>query len=170
MGGLGTAAQFMRDGLSQHGFNAEIVGVLESPPTGIRRLVATRPLRRYGTLVRRVERRAVLAAVPSDWELAYSMPGLMPPSEGGARVLYQANHHPREMWRAVRAARAQAGGGRLCISRLDIPLLERELAEADLIRVESAMVADQLVDHGIGPERIVHAYPGVDLQRFRPSA
>ncbi len=46
--------------------------------------------------------------------------------------------------------------------------LTAELEGADLVRVLCQPVRDELVAAGVSPERVVLAYPGVDLTRFRP--
>jgi glycosyltransferase involved in cell wall biosynthesis len=119
--------------------------------------------------MRELDRRAVVRGTPSDWDLAYAMPGHLPrQNEGGVRVLHQATRHPRQVHTAVAAARRNAGGGRGFMTKREMRRLERELLAADLVRTESASVADELVAHGIKAEKILVAPPGVDLARFIP--
>jgi glycosyltransferase involved in cell wall biosynthesis len=54
------------------------------------------------------------------------------------------------------------------MTRREAARLEHELSAADVVRVESLAVRDELVSAGVQTERIVHAYPGVDLDRYRP--
>ena len=165
-GGQGAAAADMAAGLEAAGLDVSYVG--SSAPGLARRLAGQRPLRRFGALTRELDRRAVVRRVPDDWQLAYAMPGYLPSTARGTRVLHQATHHPRIVRERLARARREAGGGRGFISRLEMRRLEHELREADLVRAESGTVADELVDQGIARERIVLAPPGVDLDRFSP--
>jgi glycosyltransferase involved in cell wall biosynthesis len=45
-----------------------------------------------------------------------------------------------------------------------------EIGAADVIRTESLQVREQLLERGIAEKRVVHAYPGVDLDHFTPPA
>jgi glycosyltransferase involved in cell wall biosynthesis len=56
------------------------------------------------------------------------------------------------------------------MSGREVRLLERELARADLARVESPIVAEELIKEGFPPDRVVTASPGVDVERFAPGA
>lgn len=154
-------------GLRRCGLDASYVGL---PGPGVaRRLAARRPLRRFGSLTRALERRAVARQVRGGWQLVYAMPGFLPPdADGAVRVLHQATRHPREVRAAVAAARSAAGGGRGFMTARESRQLEQELRSADVVRTESQAVRDELCRNGIAPERIVLAPPGVDLNRFRP--
>jgi glycosyltransferase involved in cell wall biosynthesis len=160
----------MLDGLRLNGVDARPAGVLPASRRGVRRLVASRPLRRCAPLVREVDRISVRRATPTRWDLSYAMPGCLPGRPSGVRVLHQATEHPAVVLEATRRARARAGGGRGFITGLEARRLVGELARADLIRVESMAIAAQLSARGVDADRVVHAYPGVDLERFRPGA
>jgi glycosyltransferase involved in cell wall biosynthesis len=54
------------------------------------------------------------------------------------------------------------------MTRREAARFERELTAADLVRVESLAVLDELTQYGVPSDRIVHAYPGVDLDVYRP--
>jgi glycosyltransferase involved in cell wall biosynthesis len=168
VGGQGAAAADMALGLRRAGLEASYVG---SPaPSLTRRLAGRRPLRRFGSLVRTIDRRALVRQVDDRWELAYAMPGFLPPRrEGRVRVLHQATRHPREVRNAIASARRVAGGGRGFMTAHEMRRLEAELLGADLVRTESMAVAEELVSHGVQGERIVTAPPGVDLARFVPA-
>lgn len=167
-GGQGAAAADMAAGLEAAGLRVSFVG--SSRPRVAQRLAGQRPLRRIGWFTRELERRAVARRVPHDWELAYGMPGYLPSNNRGIRVLHQATHHPRIVRARVEAARRAAGGGRGFMTSFEMRRLEQELYAADVIRVESRTVAEELVAHGISRQRIVLAPPGVDLLRFTPGA
>jgi glycosyltransferase involved in cell wall biosynthesis len=166
--GLGGAAAAMLDGLRFHGVDARPAGVLPPSRRGLRRVVASRPLRRCAPLVREVDRVCVRRAIPAGWDLSYAMPGFLPGATSGLRVLHQATEHPLVVLEATRRARARAGGGRGFITALEARRLVGELARADVVRVESTAIAAQLAARGVDPARVVHAYPGVNLERFRP--
>jgi glycosyltransferase involved in cell wall biosynthesis len=165
-GGLGTAAAEFADGLRAHGISVEFAG-LPDEPSRLRSLVARRPLRRFTPLVREVDRREVLRTAPPGWDLAYAVPNYLP-RDGGALVLHHATEHPRVAAENLRRARAVAGGGKHFYSRLETPRLEAEIRRAHVIRAQSGLIAGQLADAGVEPERIVVASAGVDLTRFRP--
>jgi glycosyltransferase involved in cell wall biosynthesis len=167
--GLGGAAGAMLDGLRSHGVDARAVGVLPPSPRGIRRVVASRPLRRCAPLMREVDRISVRRATPEGWDLSYAMPGYLP-GPSGLRVLHQATEHPDVVLDATRRAHARAGGGRGFLTALEARRLVGELGRADVVRVESSAIAAQLTARGVDAARVVHAYPGVDLARFRPAA
>jgi glycosyltransferase involved in cell wall biosynthesis len=167
--GLGGAAGAMLDGLRLHGVDARPAGILPASRRRLRRVVASRPLRRCAPLVREVDRICVRRAVPAGWDLSYAMPGCLPGSAFGLRVLHQATEHPAVVLEATRTARARAGGGRGFMTGLEARRLVGELARADIVRVESTAVAAQLTARGVDARRVVQAYPGVDLERFRPA-
>jgi glycosyltransferase involved in cell wall biosynthesis len=54
------------------------------------------------------------------------------------------------------------------MSGWEVRLLERELERSDLARVESPIVAEELIEEGFPPDRVVTASPGVDIERFAP--
>lgn len=166
-GGQGSAGASMLSGLQAQGVSCSYVG----PPDragALAKLAANRPLRRWPSFSRAIARQAVLRQVPSDWDLVYAMPGFVPLRGPGIKVLHQATHHPRRVVWAVDAAAHRAGGGRGFMTLGEARALERELQASDLIRTESLAVARELVQCGIAPERVIHSYPGVDCDRFRP--
>jgi glycosyltransferase involved in cell wall biosynthesis len=166
-GGQGVAARDMVDGLFRNGCDTGFIG--EPRSTRLTRLASRRGLRRWSRLIRSAERREVMSRVPATgWDLAYAMPGYLPRG-AGARVLHQATRHPLVVLEAVKRARRDGALGRGFMTRGEAQALCRELRRADLVRCESAAVADELVAEGIPPDRVVHAPPGVDLDRFRPS-
>jgi glycosyltransferase involved in cell wall biosynthesis len=166
VGGQGAAARDMAEALSVHGLSCSYVG--PDTPGLLGRLARNRPLRRWPALGRALDRRAMRRRVPPHWDLAYSMPGFLPISGIGVRVLHQATHHPRHVLAAVDSARRQAGGGRGFMTLREARELEREIGRSDVIRTESAAVAEELVSLGVEPDRLVTAHPGVDCERFRP--
>jgi glycosyltransferase involved in cell wall biosynthesis len=167
-GSQGAAAADMATGLETAGLDVSYVG--SSAPGLARRLAGHRPLRRFGRLTRELERREVASRVPGVWQLAYAMPGYLPSTGSGIRVLHQATHHPRLVRERLAHARRAAGGGRGFMTKPEMALLEQELQAADVVRAESGAVAEELVDHGIPQESVVLARPGVDLARFSPGA
>src|SRR4051812_31748860 len=83
-GGQGVAAADMAAGLEAAGLDVSFVG--SSSPGLARRLVGRRPLRRFGSFARELDRGAVIRRVPADWQLAYAMPGYLPrPADGRTR-------------------------------------------------------------------------------------
>jgi glycosyltransferase involved in cell wall biosynthesis len=167
-GGLGKAAGDMSIALSDLGFDVDYVN--DRTRTGrVEALMYRRPMRRLPSVARVVSQRRFRAACADKVQLTYAMPGYLPRS-GGVRVLHQATRHPDVVFRSIRRARSEAGGGRGFLSRPELTRLRRELRDADLIRVESRDVGDELVRYGVTPERVVHAAPGVDLDRFQPVA
>jgi glycosyltransferase involved in cell wall biosynthesis len=165
-GGLGAAALDMADGLAALGIDVQHVG--RERNTHARRIASHRPLRRFPQLLRELDRRAIARQVPREWHLAYAMPGFLPSEGPGVRIVHQATRHPRTVRAALAKARAAAGGGRGFMTRREEVRLERELAAADLIRVESLAVFEELVEGGLPRERVIHAYPGVDLDAYVP--
>ncbi len=105
---------------------------------------------------------------PSEWDLAYAMPGFLPQGPG-VRVLHQATHHPDIVRSTLAEARLRAGGGRGFLTAREARHQVRELQSATLIRTESTAVHRELLAHGVEPGRLVHVPPGVDLDRFRPA-
>jgi glycosyltransferase involved in cell wall biosynthesis len=147
------------------------VEYLGPQPTSAReRLVASRPYRRlFGmAAARREASRAVRSAVPANgWDLLYGTPECVPHTAGGSRVIYQATRFPAREWEALRRAE-RATGGRGDMSVAERRLRERELAAVDLIHVTTLAVRDEFLEAGFAEDRLVHAYPGVDLERNRP--
>ena len=166
VGGLGAASRDIADGFGELGWRSTFYGLPE--PGAIRSLAARPPLRRLASVGRRLDRRAFHRHnFGTDSDLVYAMPGFMP-QVGVPRILHAATFHPRTVFEQIATARTRAGGGRGFITREEIPLLERELLRADALRVESLEVARDFHERGYPSERIVHAYPGVDLLRFKP--
>jgi glycosyltransferase involved in cell wall biosynthesis len=168
-GGLGTAAAEFSVGLAAIGCQSRFVGL--QPRGAFARAVAARPVRRAfgsGPLVGATAR-AVRRAVPDDgWDLAYAMPGTLPLERGsGLRVVHQATRHPARRYEALRLAERQTGG-RGGMSRAELRRCEVELRRADLVHVTTEAVREELQEAGLDPQRLVHAYLGVDLDRFRP--
>jgi glycosyltransferase involved in cell wall biosynthesis len=120
-----------------------------------------------GELARRELARRVPA---SGWDLAYAMPGFLPRGGSGVRILHQAARPAAVDAERMRAARVLAGGGGGDHTRLDLRRWRAETDQADLFRVESALVARDLASLGVAADRVVHAPPGVDLVRHRPAA
>jgi glycosyltransferase involved in cell wall biosynthesis len=167
-GGLGGAAGAMALGLGERGFTVEVLGHSAAGSAALTRIV--RELR-SAPLEEELKRRRARREIPAaGWDLAYAMPGFLPPASSGARILHQATAHPRTAFERMRAARRAAGGGRGFLSARAVRMLEAELEAADLVRAESVAVRDDLVAHGVDPAKIVHAYPGVELDRFRPGS
>jgi glycosyltransferase involved in cell wall biosynthesis len=165
VGGLGRASEDARDGFAAHGVGVRFVSL--PPEDTARRIAVRRPLRRWPQLRRHLDRRAL--DVPAEsWDFAWSVPGFSP--SHGVRVLHQATFHPDEVRAQVAAAQVRAGGGRGFVTRREAALFRREIAAADVVRVESRAVAQSLLERGVDGWRIVHAPPGVDLERFRPGA
>jgi glycosyltransferase involved in cell wall biosynthesis len=169
-GGLGRAAGEFTDGLAAMGVETSFVGWQRPGP--LARAVSSRPARRLlgSAPLRRAEARAVRRAVPSTgWDLAYAIAGSVPRGRrGGVRVIHQSTRHPRLEWEALRRAEKETGG-RGDMTRPERRRREREIREADLIHVTTHAVRDEFLDAGVGPERLVHAYLGVDLERFSPT-
>lgn len=170
-GGLGTAAAELADGIAALGAEVDHIG--PPPPTRRQKLVLSRPYRRlFGMAAsRRFASRAVRRAVPaSGWDLLYATPECLPlDSAIGIRVVHQATHLPALEWEALRRAERETGG-RGDMSRAERRRRERELEGADLIHVTSRAVRDEFIEAGYPPEKIVHAYLGVDLDRYQPVA
>jgi glycosyltransferase involved in cell wall biosynthesis len=166
-GSLSSVAADMAEGLRAEGAVVELVGLPRR--TGLRRAATRRPLRRFPRLARELDRRALLGRLPEGADLLYVPCGYLPPRAGaGVRVAHQWSRHPRLALEAQERARREAGGGRSFISSSEASRWERDTRRANLIRVESAAVGEELAADGVPAERIVHAPPGVDLERFRP--
>jgi glycosyltransferase involved in cell wall biosynthesis len=170
-GGLGRAAAEFTDGLEAMGVETTFVG--SQRPNLLMRVASNRPARRLlgSAPLRRAEARAVRRAVPATgWDLAYAIAGSVPlERRGGVRVIHQSTRHPRLEWEALRRAEKETGG-RGDMTRAERRRREREIREADLIHVTTHAVRDEFLDAGVAPERLIHAYLGVDLERFRPAA
>jgi glycosyltransferase involved in cell wall biosynthesis len=168
LGGLGAAARDMAAGLRDRGASVRHV-TLPDPPTALQAAARRRPLRRLAVLGRAVDRRALAARVPDDWDVAYSMPGFTPRGhDARARVVHAATHHPARVRESLATARRRAGGGHGFMTAIEADLLVRELHHARVVRAESGAVADELrADPGVRGTVVV-APPGVDLARFRP--
>ncbi len=170
-GGLGAAAAEFSDGLTALGHEPAYVG--RQPPDLLLRATRSRPFRRaFGMAAHRLlTARAVRKAVPaSGWDLAYAIPGTVPIETGsGVRVIYQATRHPAVEWAALKRGERETGG-RGDMSRAELRRREREIAAADLIHVTSHAVQTEMLEAGVEPERLIHSYHGVDLERFRPAA
>lgn len=168
-GGLGTAAVELADGMAALGADVEYLG---PQPAGTRqRLVGSRPYRRlFGmAAARRAASRATRRAVPgTGWDILYGTPECIPLDGGaGKTVVYQATRFPRREWEALRRAE-RATGGRGDMSTSELDRRERELQKVDLIHVTTSAVLDEFREAGFSDERLVHAYPGVDLDQHRP--
>lgn len=164
------AAAELADGFEALGRSVAYVG--QQPRGPLAKAARSRPLRRVlGTgPSRRLAARAVRRAVPgAGWDLVYATPGAVPLGHGeGLRVLHQATRYPRLEWEALRRGERETGG-RGDLSRPELRRREREIERADLIHVTSRAVGAEMVAAGVAEERLVHAYPGVDLARYRPA-
>jgi glycosyltransferase involved in cell wall biosynthesis len=169
-GGLGTAAAEFAEGLEVCGCDAAFVGIQPRGP--LARAARSRPFRRAFGMgpSRRAVARAVRRAVPDGgWDLAYACSGSVPVERGtGIRVIHQATRHPAVEWAALRRGERETGG-RGDLSRGELRRREYEIAHADLIHVTSLAVRDEMLEAGVAPQRLVHAYLGVDLERYRPA-
>ncbi|HEY2570320.1 MAG TPA: glycosyltransferase [Solirubrobacteraceae bacterium] len=144
---------------------------LPDRPTMLQAAARVRPLRRMSAFGRALDRRALAARVPQDWDVAYSMPGFTPRGHDvRARVVHAATHHPARVRESLAAARRRAGGGQGFMTAIEADLLVRELHRARVVRAESCAVADELRGDSGVRGTVVVAPPGVDLVRFRPSA
>jgi glycosyltransferase involved in cell wall biosynthesis len=113
--------------------------------------------------------RSVRRSVPREgWDLFYGAPQCAPLHLAtGKKVLYQATRFPsREREALVRAEKATGGRGDMSASELRAR--ERELRQVDLIHVTTHAVQAEFLEAGFPEERLVHAYPGVDLEQHRP--
>jgi glycosyltransferase involved in cell wall biosynthesis len=168
-GGLGSAAAEFADGIEALGCETTYIGLQPRDPA--RRIAESRPFRRSFGMAssRRLTVRAVRRAVPrSGWELAYSIPGAMPEDPAaGLRVIYQATRHPAVEWSALQRGERETGG-RGDMSTAERRQREAEIERADLIHVTSRAVQEEMLSAGVPPERLVHSYHGVDLDRFSP--
>ena len=169
-GGLGAAAAEFADGLTALGHQYSYIG--PQPADLPMRATRSRPFRRaFGMGAHRLlTARAVRRAVPAGgWDLAYAIPGTVPIETGsGVRAMYQATRHPAVEWAALRRGERETGG-RGDMSRAELRRREREIAAADLIHVTSHAVQAEMLEAGVEPERLIHAYHGVDVERFRPA-
>lgn len=164
-GGLGTAAAAAAEGLQACGLAVDFA-TLPLDRSFAQRLAGHRPLRRYPRIGRALTRGKLARTVRrADWDVAYAMPGSLP--DRPIRILHQATFHPRTVMGQLAEARRRAGGGRGPMSRAEARQYGSELDQAELVRVESRAVAESLMAHGVDPAKIVHAPPGVDLERFR---
>jgi glycosyltransferase involved in cell wall biosynthesis len=168
-GGLGAAAAELADGVAALGAEVSYLG--PQPPTPAQKLAVSRPYRRlFGMAAsRRLASRAVRRALPATgWDVLYATPECLPPeARAGTRVIHQATHLPTIEWEVLRRAE-RSTGGRADMSKAECRQRERELADADLIHVTSQTVRDEFLAAGFPPEKIVHSYLGVDLERYRP--
>jgi glycosyltransferase involved in cell wall biosynthesis len=169
VGGLGTAAGDIAAGMTSWGARVSPI-TLGPRPTLSQLAAANRPLRRFASLSRAADRTAMRRRVPSGWDIAYSMPGFMPRGEDARpRLVHAATHHPRNVRATVAAARRRAGGGTGFMTAAEAELLVDELHRAQVVRAESAAVADELRDDPGLRGQVVLAPPGVDLERFAPA-
>jgi glycosyltransferase involved in cell wall biosynthesis len=113
-----------------------------------------------------MDRVALRRRLHGFWDFSYAVPGLSP--RDGRRVVHAATFHPRSVLSDIARARRLTGGGRAFLNRWEARIQTDELSSADVVRTESAAVTADMVANGVDAERIVHAYPGVDLDRFRP--
>jgi glycosyltransferase involved in cell wall biosynthesis len=162
----GSAAQFAF-GLRERGWAVDYVSLPDEPGL-LRRLVNLRMARVPGRLERWTNIREVRSAVPDGWQLAYAMPGFLPRRRSGPAVLHQATHAPDVVVQQMHAARGAAGGGKTFMTAGEARHLTRELMSAELVRTYTSTVRDELHALGLPDERIVHAPPGVRLDRFMP--
>lgn len=112
---------------------------------------------------------AVRDAVPTTgWDLAYAIAGNVPvESPAGVVCIHQSTHHPRIEWERLERGR-RATGGRSDYTSMERRRRELEIERADLIRVTSLAVRDQFLEAGVPEHKLVHAYPGIDLDRYAP--
>lgn len=109
------------------------------------------------------------SGLSGDWDLAYAVPGCAPRGTREQRViLHQATRHPATVRAALAPAVARTGG-RGFMTAGEQRLLERELDRVDVVHVTTRAVGLELEASGIPASKIVHAYPGIDLERFRPA-
>jgi glycosyltransferase involved in cell wall biosynthesis len=170
IGGLGTAAADFHEGLEELGVETRYIG--RQPPTLGVRLARSRPVHalRYG-LAPRLVARSVRRAVPErGWDLAYAIGESAPVEKANGRtvVIHQARRYPKIEWEALRRA-ARETGATSDFSRARLRRCEWEIDHCDLIHVTTRAVRDEFLDAGVPPERLVHAYLGVDVGRFRPA-
>jgi glycosyltransferase involved in cell wall biosynthesis len=165
-GGLGGAARQPAIGFRSQGL--EVVEVsLDAPVPLAVRATHRRPLRRFPALGRGAVRRTVLrATLQHDRDIAWSVPGFLP--DRGNRVLHCATFHPYTVREEVERARRRIGGGRGFLTQGEARRLSGEIDAADVVRVESRAVAEDLEGRGIDARKIVYVRPGVDAGHFRP--
>ncbi len=164
-GGIGAAARDIADGFILAG--ADVTYLRHDAQAPWARLAGTTVLRRFRAMQRQITGAAIARRAQRCHGLAYVMPLCMP-GGGPATILHHATHYPRIARAVVSQVRRDTGGGATFIGRHELAVLEQGIARADLIRVESELVRDQLLDAGVPDERIVLASPGVDVDRFKP--
>ncbi|HLI27381.1 MAG TPA: glycosyltransferase [Chloroflexota bacterium] len=86
---------------------------------------------------------------------------------GAATVLHAANTHIRALVAELRTEARLHGVRQSWVSSWTVRRVEREYAAADWIRVQSRLVHDSLVAHGIPAAKLLLIPPSVDLERFR---
>lgn len=169
-GGLGRSAGDFAHGLRQLGASTTYLGT--PPASALTRLSRRRLLRRIDSSYhRRSEWRDVrrAAAAGSDWHFAYAVAGTAPIERpaGSVVALHQPTHFPSiEFERLQRAARRT--GGRTDFTAAELRQRLRELQQVDVVRVTSETVRQQFLEAGFAADRLVHAYPSIDLQRYVP--
>lgn len=167
VGGLGGATLALSDGFTRQG--ATVVEMARGGHDRFDDLLRTRPLRRYAGLIRRrtawTVRRAAHESAMTD--IVVAMPGCLP--ETAARTaLHQATMHPQRALELMVTERRRVGGGTPFLSPPEVRRNLDELGRVSLVRTETAALQDDLLGRGTPPSCILHAYPGVDLDRFAP--
>jgi len=108
---------------------------------------------------------------PTDLLYAYSDQALWTMRaahrHGAVTVLHAANTHIRAMVGELHTEARLHGLRQGWVSTWTVRKVEREYAEADWIRVQSRLVRDSLIAHGVPAEKILFIPPAVDLERFR---
>lgn len=89
-------------------------------------------------------------------------------SAGICTVLHAANTHIRNLFQALNTECARLGLGQHLVTALMVRKIEREYREATLIRAQSTLVRETLVEAGLSADKIVHIPPSVDLDHFQP--
>lgn len=169
VGGLGGAMAAAAEGFAHRGWNVVHIGPPERPDA-LMSITSRRPLRRWKTLQRQAVRRNVRRRdeTAPGRDLSYAVPGYLPCT--GLTVLHQATFHPRTVREQIERARARTGGGAGFISRWEMRDLLTEIERADIVRTESPAVRRDLIAHGVPSDKVVQAWPGVDLERFHPAS
>lgn len=165
---MGRSAGDVWEGLNALGVDASYIGA--QPRSAITRLAATRLGRRLRTdALLNLEADAVRRAVPNtDWQLAFAISGYAPRGKRDQIVcIHQATCHPDLERARVRAAET-ATGGQGDFSDRQRRLRLGEIERVDLIRVTTQTVRQQFIDAGVADEKLIHSYPGVALERYRP--